>query len=110
MEYSISRDLVENSVTVRLGSEMKDVRGEGADRAVIRSKFTVSEDDPANAVLAATTDYVVNRPDSEIEVNANEATTSDETAFHHEVDVEVTVNGARHFRKSWSATVPRQLN
>lgn len=110
LEYSISRDLVENSVTVRLGSEMKDVRGEGADRAVIRSTFTVSEDNPANAVLAATTDYVVKRPDSEIEVKANEVTTSDEAAFHHEVDVEVTVNGARHFRKSWSATVPRQLN
>ena len=54
--------------------------------------------------------YVVKRPDSEIEVRANEVTSSDKAAFHHVVEVEVTVNGARHFQKSWSVTVPRRLN
>ena len=55
-------------------------------------------------------DYVIQRRGSEIEVNANEVTSSDEAAFHHVVEVEVTVNGARHFLKSWSVTVPRKLN
>lgn len=110
LEYSITHDLVGNAVTVRLGSQMGGVRGEGSDRAVTRSRFTVSEANPADAVLAATSKYVIKRPDSEIEVQANEVTSSDKAAFHHVVDVEVTVNGARHFQKSWSVTVPRKLN
>ena len=110
LEYSITHDLVGNAVTVRLGRETKGVRGEGTERMVTRSRFTVSEENPADAVLAATSDYVIKRPGSEVEVKANEVTSSDEAAFHHVVDVEVTVNGARHFQKSWSVTVPRKLN
>ena len=97
-------------MTVRLGRETKGVRGEGTERMVTRSRFTVSEENPSDAVLAATSDYVIKRPGSEVEVKANEVTSSDEAAFHHVVEVEVTVNGARHFQKSWSVTVPRKLN
>jgi hypothetical protein len=110
LEYSITHDLVGKAVTLRLGRETKGVRGEGSERMVTRSRFTVSEENPAAAVLAATSTYVVERPDSEVVVKANEVTSSDEAAFHHVVGVEVTVNGARHFQKSWSVTVPRKLN
>ncbi len=110
LEYSITHDLVGKAVTLRLGRETKGVRGEGSERMVTRSRFTVSEENPADARLAATSTYVVKRPDSEVVVKANEVTSSDEAAFHHVVEVEVTVNGARHFQKSWSVTVPRKLN
>ena len=32
------------------------------------------------------------------------------TMFRHLVELEVTVNGKRHFNKSWSVVVPREMN
>ena len=110
LDYSITHDLVGKTVTVRLGRESGGDRGEGSEHQVTRSRFTVSEENPANAHLAATSTYVVKRPDSEVKVEASEVTSSNKAAFHHVVEVEVTVNGARHFQKSWSVTVPRKLN
>ena len=43
-------------------------------------------------------------------VEANESLTSDLEAFHFLSQVEVTVDGKRHFHKSWRVSVPRKLN
>ena len=101
-EYSITRDLVNNTTTLRLHV----VRG----TFLIDSRFTVSSENPARATVNAKAVYTVDRPESKIRVESNELTTSNETSFRYVADVEVTVNGARHFNKSWSITVPRQLN
>ena len=101
-EYSITRDLVNNTTTLRLHV----VRG----TFLIDSRYTVSSENPARATVNAKAVYTVDRPESKIRVESNELTTSNETSFRYVADVEVTVNGARHFNKSWSITVPRQLN
>ena len=101
-EYSITRDLVNNTTTLRLHV----ARG----TLLIDSRFTVSSENPARATVNAKAVYTVDRPESKIRVRANELTTSNESSFRYVADVEVTVNGARHFNKSWSITVPRQLN
>ncbi|MCY3775651.1 MAG: CocE/NonD family hydrolase [Candidatus Aminicenantes bacterium] len=101
-EYSITRDLVNNTTTLRLHV----VRG----TFLVDSRFTVSSENPARATVNAKAVYTVDRPESKIRVESNELTTSDESSFRYVADVEVTVNGARHFNKSWSVTVPRQLN
>ncbi len=54
--------------------------------------------------------YTVDQVDSKIQIETSELTSSDETAFTHLVDVEIRVDGKRHFNKSWSVTVPRALN
>jgi hypothetical protein len=77
---------------------------------LLDSRFTVSSENPARATVKAKAAYTVDRPESTIQVTANELTTSNETSFRYVAEVEVTVNGARHFNKSWSITVPRQLN
>ena len=101
-QYSITRDLVNNTTTLRLHV----VRG----TFLIDSRYTVSSENPARATVNAKAVYTVDRPESKIRVESNELTTSNESSFRYVADVEVTVNGARHFNKSWSITVPRQLN
>ena len=43
-------------------------------------------------------------------VRAHMRTASDVALFHHQVEVEVTVDGKSHFKKRWSMSVPRILN
>ena len=101
-EYSVTHDLVNNSTTLRL------VRIRGAMDQ--RSSFTVFSDNPARAFVKANVIYTVDQVDSKIQIETSELTSSDETAFTHLVDVEIRVDGKRHFNKSWSVTVPRALN
>ena len=103
-EYSITQDLANQTTTVRL------VRGSEESGNLTSSSFTVSSQHPANAVLKARALRTVNRPESRIQVEANETTSSDALSFRHLVQVEILVNGKRHFQKSWSVTVPRKLN
>ena len=110
LEYSITQDLVAESTTVRLGRERDGERGDGKEYRKQLSSYTVSEKNPANAALKAVGIYSVTRPESEIKVVANELTSSNESSFRHLVEVEITVNGRRHFNKSWSVTIPRKLN
>ena len=76
----------------------------------IRSSYTVSEKNPADATLRATHTYTMKRPDGEYQIEANEVLTSDVTSFRYLTDVEVKVDGKRHFDKSWRVSVPRKLN
>ena len=105
-EYSVTRDLTRNTTTVRLGRTDEDRQSKLSQQ----SSFTVSTDEPARAVLKAGAVYTIRRPDSEIEVEANEVTTSDAEAFRHLVAVEVRVDGKRFYNKSWNVTVPRECS
>ena len=53
---------------------------------------------------------VIAKPDQEIRVDAQCVTVSNAATFRHMVEVEVTVNGRRHFAKSWAVVVPRDGN
>ena len=103
-KYAITRDLVNQTTTVHL------ITGSEETGDLLGSSFTVSSADPANAVLKARKIFTVNHPNSRIQVEANELTASDISAFRHLVQIEILVNGKRHFQKSWSVTIPRKLN
>jgi len=98
-DYQVTYDLVNQKVTVRT-----------ANGASGSATFTVSMKRPAEAVVNATQDFVVSKPDMQVKVQAQCVTASDETSFRHLVEVEVTVNGKRHFNRSWSVQVPREMN
>jgi hypothetical protein len=98
-QYDVTYDLVNQTVTVRTSN--------GASGS---ATFTVSSRKPGEAVMNATQDFVVSKPDMQVKVQAQCVTASDATSFRHLVEVEVTVNGKRHFNKSWSVQVPREMN
>jgi hypothetical protein len=75
------------------------------------SEFRVSTKDPAVTVDKGTHEYTaVDLPGLKIQVFAQTVLSSDATSFRYLEEVEVTVNGVRHFHKSWTRLVPRQLN
>jgi uncharacterized protein len=80
--------------------------GRGANRTV----YTVSDLNPAEAVLKSDVEYAVSGGEGEVKVTAHAVTASDAKVFRHLVEVEVTVDGKRHFNKSWTLSVPRLLN
>ncbi|MHB1294169.1 MAG: CocE/NonD family hydrolase [Anaerolineae bacterium] len=100
-EYAIVHDMVKEtttaSYTCRSGSGMNT------------SAFTVSSANPALATVTATYAYVDSQPGAEIRVDSQCVTRSDEQAFHHVVEVEILLNGRRHWQKGWEVSVPRRL-
>ena len=110
-EYSITQDLLNQTTTVRLATSGRDTGWrEGCDRLDMQSSFTVSSQDPAKAVLKSSCTYALVRPEGNIRVEATEVTVSDCATFRHSAQIQVAINGASHFSKSWSVTVPRKLN
>lgn len=103
-EHQITHDLVKGTVTVHLRRSSK--LGEDERRA--QSWYTVSRANPANAGMRASNEYTLGPANRRIKVEANETLTSDRESFHFLSDVEVTVNGKRHWQKSWQTSVPRR--
>lgn len=98
-EYSVTRDLINETATVRFRAPF----GTGSNSA----KFTVSSRNPARATVEADAKIAYQQLGKTIHVEARCLTESDEKAFHHVVDLEIRVNDARHFHKSWAVSVPR---
>ncbi len=74
------------------------------------SEYTVSLDNPAMVSIKTKVDYTMNSLGAEINLKADEVTSSDEKAFHYIGAVTITVNGNQFFNKSWTRSVPRILN
>jgi hypothetical protein len=49
-------------------------------------------------------------PTLDVRVEATRQTSSDELRYTHLSQVRITVNGAVHFDRSWSESVPRKLS
>jgi uncharacterized protein len=99
-EYRLHRDLVRRTAEV----SYKTLSGIG----INDSRYTVSLDRPAEAMVDSGYEYALDRPGLAVRVRSRCVTRSDAAAFHHLVRVEVTVNGELHWSKSWSASVPRE--
>jgi uncharacterized protein len=97
-EHSVTYDLINGTMTLSISQGSS------------QTTYTVSDVDPAAAVLKSAAVYVVPGAGAEIKVAAYAVTESDAKVFRHLVDVEVTVDGRRHFSKSWSVSVPRSFN
>jgi putative CocE/NonD family hydrolase len=97
-QYTVTYDLVNETTTLTTANPAG------------RTSYTISSKNPGEAVMKATRELVVSKPDSEIKVEAQCVTSSDTKVFRHLVEVEVLVDGKRHFQKSWSVVAPRDLN
>jgi uncharacterized protein len=95
--YSLTHDLVNDAMTCSLMSSG------GANRSV----YTVSNRDPARASIDSSCTYTAPHPTLDIRIVTACQTASDTTSYSHDAKVETTVNGRRHFHKSWAESVPR---
>jgi hypothetical protein len=102
-DYKIELDLVNDAVSCEL-------RTANGGRTSNHSRYTVSNCNPARAVVNASATHRAVHPTLDIRVDAHCQTTSDETSYTHMSQVRITVDGAEHFKKSWSETVPRRLS
>ena len=104
--HEITHDLVNETVTATL----ERVSTTGPAPGLAHSTYTVSRRNPADTVLKSRYVYNVPPADSGMTVESNEVLTSDSESYRFLSQVEVTVDGKRHFRKSWRVSVPRKLN
>jgi predicted acyl esterase len=102
-EYQLEFDLVQDTVSCVL-------RPTDSGRTSSRSRYTVSNRDPAHTVISASATHMAVHPTLDIRVEATCQTTSDAASYTHLSQVRVTVDGAEHFVKSWAASVPRKLS
>ena len=93
-KFSVSRDIINDTATIAY--EMSNGQHHAA-------RFTVSAQNQATAQFGY--DY----QGRHITVDAQCVTSSDDQAFHHTAEVEITVNGKQHFNKSWKESVPRKF-
>ena len=100
--FSVSRDIINDTAAM----EYRNSTGRGWSNT---ARITVSEKDPSHVVVRADAHRGYNYTGKDIIVDAHCVTSSDKRAFHHTVEVEITVNDKRHFNKSWSVSVPRQF-
>jgi hypothetical protein len=102
-EYGIHLDLVNDTVTCEL-------RTQPGGRMRNHSRYTVSNRNPAQTVIASSTTHVAVHPTLDIRVEADCRTVSDATSYTHLSTVRITVDGSDYFHKSWSESVPRKLS
>jgi len=111
--YEIIQDLINRTTTVRLGAKGATHSNDGLTEMshVLDSSYTVSDPDPANTSLKSRCCYTVKRPGIDnITVEANEVVASDVNSFRYVSQVHITVNEKPYFDKSWTVSIPRQLN
>ena len=70
----------------------------------------MSNRNPACTVIASSATHVAVHPTLDIRVEATCQTASDASSYTHLSQVRITVDGAEHFSKSWSESVPRRLS
>ena len=99
-EFSVDRDLVNDTATMRF-------RTSYSGRWSNSAEFTVSAKDPSYAIVRADARCGYHYSGRDIVVDAQCVTSSDKQAFHHTVEVEITMDGKRHFSRSWRVSVPR---
>ncbi len=102
-EYAFHLDLVNDTVTCEL-------RAPQGTRTTNHSRYTVSNRDPAHTLINSAATHAAVHPTLDIRVDTACQTASDAASYTHLSTVEITVNGARYFHKSWSESVPRRLS
>jgi predicted acyl esterase len=101
--YTFELDLVNDTVTCAL-------RAPEAGRTSNHSRYTVSNRDPARTTIIGSATHTAVHPTLDIRVEATCQTSSDADSYTHLSQVRITVDGAPHFSKSWSESVPRKLS
>ena len=101
-EYVIERNLAAATTTVKYDMPV----GPGFNR----SDYTVSVKNPARTVIRSECEYQSIQGGAAFVVHAHSVTSSDEQAFHHQLAVNISMNGQPFWRKQWMKSAPRKLN
>jgi hypothetical protein len=108
--WTISNDVIAGSVTVTVHQGGEDVLSDGRRLyAAERLTMTAFDDDPGRAILDADVAYHWHEHTFQTEIRARVHQTSDAAAFQMDVELEVDVDGAPFFRRSWGESTERQL-
>lgn len=100
-EYSITHDLIRETASVKYRGEF----GAGVNTA----EFEVSRRNPARATVKAGMVNTCQQAGRTIVVETQCITSSDEQAFHQTLEVEIQMDGKRHWNKSWAVSVSRKF-
>jgi predicted acyl esterase len=102
-EYSLRLDLVDDTVTCELATP-------AGGKTSNRSRYTVSNRDPARTSIVSSAIHSVAHPTLAIRVEADCQTVSDAVSYSHISTVRILVDGSAYFTKSWTESVPRGLS
>jgi hypothetical protein len=106
--WQVIKDQISGRTTVKLryGSNWRVDDTIAIERAA-SSTFDVDPARPSDASAKGHHIYRIVRPNQEIKAQADVAIQATHVHFHLIIQVEVRVNGALHFTKHWTDTVPR---
>jgi len=74
-----------------------------------KGRLTVSAREPWRTEVCSDAQRAFDFPGRRIEVDARCVTSSDREAFHHTTQVNITMNGAPYFSRSWAVSRKREL-
>jgi len=103
-EFSLTRDLINDTLTMGFVTTRPWVPGR-----VNEGSLTVSGNEPSNTVARGDTRRRYTYQGRDILVDAHCITSSDEKAFHHTVQVNITMDGKPYYRRQWLVSVPRRF-
>jgi hypothetical protein len=108
--YEISRDVLTGATTVRWGSEKTDVLADESEY-VHRRKISMkaSDREPWNVTVEGNATFVTVVGGSKTRVTSRSTVRSDADAFHADLTVEIEVDGAHHWGRTWSRSFAREL-
>jgi hypothetical protein len=108
--WRIAEDVIAGTVTVSTHEADETVLPDGTALWTGESiEMTASDSDPAHSRLADRIVYRLDQDGHRVDVRAGGETTSTKTDFRMTVDLEVDLDGAPFFRRSWDETIPRRL-
>jgi hypothetical protein len=108
--WTITRDVVSGDVTFQMSASDSARPGPGhVHRQERMAKATANDATPAIASCESKARHVMELPGQRIAATAWSLVTSTESAFHLTIDLEVTVNGRRHFARNFRGSYARDL-
>jgi uncharacterized protein len=107
---SVARDAVTGAVTVETSAEQgARLSDTYRYRSTRHARITANDATPAIASCESTISHHMELPGQHISASASSLVTSTVHAFHLTIDLEVTVNGRRHFARGVRRSYPRDL-
>ena len=108
--WAITRDVASGDVTFQMSASDSARPGPGrVHRQERMAKATANDATPAIASCESKARHVMELPGQTIAATAWSLVTSTESAFHLTIDLEVTVNGRRHFTRNFRGSYARDL-
>ncbi len=109
--WRVTEDVIDGSVTVSSSEAGERSTSDGRLTLYTSERFemTARDDDPADARMSNEVVYRSRGHGSEVLVEASGTIQSTATDFHLDVGLNVTLDGAPFFQRSWVETIPRRL-